>query len=217
MTAHELGQPVIGRPYVVSIVGPSAAGKSQLARRTATELGEEVASRIPTDYFFIPRDAGQRLSEFLARPLQYDWPLIEALLTQPIGTDLSTPDADFTTFLRRGERGGRPFTVRPVMIVDAMVAYPDADLLVRLEVPDEVRRERLRKRDIRRGSHVLANWEHLNATWQAALEEMRLPTMTLDGEQSIEANASALVGAIGAAHRAVNRQARPAGSGPGPS
>ena len=196
MTSHQLEHAPARRPFVVSIVGPSASGKSQLAKGTAAGLGESLASRIPTDFFFIPRATDQPLPDFLRQPLQYEWSLIAHLIAQPIGTAVSTPDADFTGFQRRADSGGLPFTILPVMIADAMAAFPDADLLVRLDVPDDVRRERLRERDVRWGSNVSANWEHLIVTWHAALEEMRLADITLDGERSITVNAGALADEI---------------------
>lgn len=195
MTSQPRQRQVPGRPFVVSIVGPSATGKSQLAKRVMTELGEDLACRVPADSFFIPRPQGQSMPEFLRQPLQYDWSLLGRLLALPIRTAVTTPDADFTRFRRRAESGGRPFRIRPVMIVDAMAAFPTADLLARLDVPDDVRRERLRERDVRWGSHVLANWDHLTFTWRAslaALAEMRGPELTLDGEEPVEVNAAAL-------------------------
>lgn len=180
------------RPFIVSIVGPSASGKSQLARRAAAELGEVVASRVPADYFFVPREADQSLADFLRQPLRYDWPLLMERIASPLGTIASTPAADFTTFRRLAGSGGRPFTIRPVMLIDAMAACPEADLLIRLDVPDDVRRERLQERDVRWGSNVAANWEHLCATWDAALAEMRSPDMVLNGEQPLEVSARVL-------------------------
>ncbi len=196
MTSQQEEQSVISQPFIVSIVGPSASGKSQLARRTAAELGEVMACRVPTDTFFIPRAVDQPLPDFLRQPLRCDWSLIAHLIVQPIGTTASTPDADFTGFRRRAECGGLPITIRPVMIVDAMAAVPDADLLVRLDVPADVRRERLCERDARWGTDVLANWDHLILTWQAALEQMLRPDMTLDGEQAVAVNAGKIVEAI---------------------
>jgi uridine kinase len=183
---------VAQRPFIVSIVGPSAAGKSQLARRTAAELGDDLASRVPADDFFVPRPVDQPLGDFLRQPLRYDWALLAQCLALPVGTAVTTPNADFTTFQRIADSGGRPFTIRQVMIVDAMVAFPNADLLVRLDVPDDVRRERLRERDVRWNSNVLANWEHLTVTWRmalATLAEMRSPDLALDGERPLDVNA----------------------------
>lgn len=192
MTGTQTEHPVPERRFTVSIVGPSASGKSQLAMHTAEVLGEDAACRIPTDYFFIPRGAEQSLPDFLRQPLRYDWPLLARHLAAPSGTVRTTPDADFTGFHRLAESGGRSFVIRPVMIVDAMAAFPEADLLVLLDVPDEIRRERLRERDIRWGSAVSAHWEHLEVTWRHALEEMRSPEIVLDGERAIAVNARAM-------------------------
>lgn len=208
-------QPANGETFIVSIVGPSASGKSQLARRTAAVLGDGIASRIPTDYFFIPRPAGQSLPVFLRQPLRYDWTLLAHLLGLPIGSVVSTPDADFTGFRRIADSGGRPFTIWPVMIVDAMAAFPAADLLVRLDVPDDVRRARLRERDVRWGSDVSANWTHLEITWRMARDAMRLPDIALDGERPFKVNIMALAGEIRARLAGQNETGRSAGWGRG--
>jgi len=195
LTAHDRspkGPSGIRGPFVISIVGRSASGKSQLARRTAAMPGKDVACRIPTDYFFIPRRAGQSLPDFLRQPLRYDWTLLARHLAEPYGTVRSTPDADFAVFDRLADHGGRLFTIRPVMLVDAMAAFPGADLLVRLDVPDAIRRGRLRERDIGWGSAVSANWEHLEVTWRRAWEEMRSSEIVLDGALAIVDNARTL-------------------------
>ena len=153
------------QPLIVSIVGPSGAGKSQLAKLTQSMLGDDLASRIPTDYFFMPRPANMPLTTFLEQPLRYDWELLRTRLRLPIGTPVETPDADFKVFTRVSDAGGRPFTIRPVMITDAMAACPDAGLVVVLDVPAVVRRDRIAARDIRWGTNVLANWKHLETTW----------------------------------------------------
>lgn len=107
MTDSQSEQSATVRPFIVSIVGPSASGKSQLARRTAAVLGDGIASRIPTDYFFTPRPVGQSLPVFLRQPLRYDWTLLAHLLALPIGSVVSTPDADFTGFRLPANRGQR--------------------------------------------------------------------------------------------------------------
>lgn len=193
MTATD---PARGRPLIVSIVGPSGAGKSQLARLTQTVLGDDIASRIPTDYFFVSRPPRMPLADFLQQPLRYDWALLRSCLRRPTGTPVETPDADFTGFIRISDVGGRPFTIRPVMITDAMAGCPDADLVVVLDVPAQVRRDRIAARDIRWGSHVLANWEHLETTWKAGRAELPAPDLTLDGTRSLPRNAHALANLI---------------------
>lgn len=132
----------------VTIYAPSGSGKSQLAKATAELLGSDLATRVPTDYFFMPRPDAMPMATFDRLPLRYDWELIASLLALPIGAHVSTPDAEFTTFTRKENSGGRPFVIRPVMLLDAMVPFPHANLFVRIEVPDEVRLHRIRERDI---------------------------------------------------------------------
>lgn len=188
--------PADHRPLIVSIVGPSGAGKSQLAKLTQTVLGDEIAARIPTDHYFVPRRTQLPLDEFLRRPLEYDWAPLQSVLRQPFGTPAETPDADFSTFTRDADSGGRPFTIRPVMIIDAMARFPDADLLVFLEVPAQIRQDRIAARDIRWGTRVLANWDHLETTWNANRADLPEPDLTLDGTRSLPLNAHALADLI---------------------
>ena len=150
--------------HCVTIYAPSGSGKSQLAKATAELLGPDLATRVPTDYFFIPRPVAMPMATFDCLPLGYDWALIASLLALPIGTQVSTPDAEFTTFTRRAETGGLPFVIRPVMLLDAMVPYPHASLRVRIDVPDDVRLHRIRERDVRWGSNVAQRTGHLDAT-----------------------------------------------------
>lgn len=177
---------------ILAICGPSNAGKSQLARAVAALLGPAVAPRVPTDYFFLPRRHGEPLQAFLQRPLAYDWALLAERLMGPDGAERTTPDAEFSDFTRRHDAGGRPFTLRSLMIVDAMVPFPAAGFVVRLDVPENVRRARIVERDARWGTHVAANWHHLQATWTAAQRIMRSPNLVLDGECQLDANAAAI-------------------------
>lgn len=176
---------------VVSICGPSNAGKSQLAKAVVQELGDEVAARIPVDYFFRPRPESVPRETFLAQPLIWDWPLVADRLTLPIGTMTSTPDADFDAFIRRKDEGGLLFPIRPVMICDAMAAYPGSRLVVMLDVPDDVRRARLEERDRRWGTVVADRWQHLEATWRHASDGL-IPDVVLDGTAPLATTAAIL-------------------------
>src|SRR5688500_15020615 len=50
-TARARSWLVPARSIIVSIFGPSNAGKSQLAKAVAVAVGEHRCARIPTDYF----------------------------------------------------------------------------------------------------------------------------------------------------------------------
>ena len=59
-----------GHRLIVSIIGPSNGGKSQLARHVAALAGANEVCRVPTDYFLVPRARGESLEGFWARPLE---------------------------------------------------------------------------------------------------------------------------------------------------
>lgn len=178
------------KPFVVTICGGAGAGKSQLARATAAELGEALASRVPTDYFLIPRRQGESREHFLARPLMYDWPLLSAALDAPMGTHQTTPDFDFEEFRRLRESGGRPYVVRPVMLCDAMAPYPGADLVVRLDAPVDVRMARVAERDTGWRTRVRDRSDQLEETWRAVMPVAA--DVELDGRLSLSGNAARL-------------------------
>lgn len=194
-------------PLVVSICGPSNAGKSQLAKATAATLGEEVASRVPVDYFFVPRGPDESLAAFHARPMRWDWPLLRQRFALPVGTATSTPDADFDAFRRNAEEGGLPFTIRPVMLCDAMAPVPGSDLVVVLEVPREERQRRIVERDARWGTRVADRMTHLDATWRETSVGLR-PDLVLDGTLPLTRLAADLAGVIRRMN-AFNREQEP--------
>lgn len=184
-------------PSIVSIVGPFGAGKSQLAKLTAELLGEDLASRVPADYFLVPRPIDMPMCDFVRLPLAWDWPLLDGVLALTLGSETSTPDIDFTTFTRHAEHGGLPFTIRPVMLVDAMAPHPRPDLLVQLDASVATRRQRLAERDIRWGTAVLDRWEHLEVTERTAMSQRTRPSdLDLDGEHPLADNAARLAGLI---------------------
>jgi uridine kinase len=182
---------------IVSIVGPSNSGKSQLAKQAAALLGEQVAGRVPADYFLVPRRAAQSLRAYILEPLQWDWELLNSVLAEPLGTAVSTPDFDFGKFVRTAATGGKPFTIRPVMLIDAMAAFPGADLVVRVDVPETERRIRALARDSRQGSDVVSRWANMEMSWDAARRELPLVDLLLEGTQPLEQNARVLADLIG--------------------
>lgn len=138
----------------------------------------------------VPRPAGVPIDDFLKAPSKFDWDLLWQRLRLPVGTQSSTPDLDFETYERHGDVGGLPFTVRPWMLCDAMQPVPAADLVLRLDAPEAVRRERVRGRDQRWGTQVAESWSRVEAIWAAAAGVV--PDLRLDGTAPIENNAIVL-------------------------
>lgn len=198
-------------PFVVSLCGPSNAGKSGLAKATAAELGPMVASRVPVDYFFVPRPEMVSLDVFCTCPLQWDWDLLRKRLALLMGTGTSTPDADFDAFQRRADRGGVAFDVRPIMLLDAMAPYPQSDLVVLIDVPEGERLRRVAERDRRWGTRVASRWMHLEETWRHASKGV-IPDLVLDGTLpiTIEAgNLSQKIRRLFVAHEPMRKEKSP--------
>lgn len=177
---------------VVSICGPSGAGKSQLAKAVVARLGEDRCGRIPGDNYL--NTADEPLAAYLARPLQYDWQLLQQAASAPIGSVSSTPDFDFDTMTRRRDSGGTPFTIRPIMVIDAMYPFPLAYVTILLAAPADVRRTRIVERDRRWESRVIDRWDILE-TSRRRLESLgHTYDLVLDGTRPLTANAELIVG-----------------------
>lgn len=143
---------------LISICGPSGAGKSTLAIALAAALGHDVASWIPTDYYQLPEPDGE---------LAWDWPMLTRDLEAPIGTELRTPMFDFVAMRTQHPGDSRTYTRRAIMLTDAIVPAPNADIVFVLGVTDAARRRRLVARDRRWGTEVIARWDRLERAWSA--------------------------------------------------
>jgi uridine kinase len=181
---------------VVSIAGGGGAGKSQVAKAVVALLGDDIAARVPMDWYLVPRTVP--MEDWLAQPLAWDWGAVEALLTTPAGETRLTPPFDFETFTRSEETGQRQaIPIRLVMVLDAMAPWPAADLAVLLEVPADVRRQRVAARDARWRSSVIDRWERqMEPTWRDIAAGEHRFDLILDGERPIDTNAAAIVASL---------------------
>ncbi len=158
-------------------------------------VGEDVASRVPMDWYLVPRDTP--MEKWLRRPLAWDHAAVRELLASPVGETRLSPPFDFQAFQRSevtGERKAIP--IRPVMLLDAMEPWPDGDLSVLLDVPDEVRRQRIAERDVRWRTRVIEKWDTLQMTWKQASAQPHRYDLVLDGTCPVEENARRVVGAL---------------------
>ena len=185
---------VPARPIIVSICGPSNAGKSQLAKAVAVAVGEHCCARIPTDYFLnLPSAPGP----CTPTPITYDWALLDQIVDQPLGTTVTTPDVDFDRLVRRAPAGGLAFVVRPILVTDAFVPHPAATVRIRLTASASVRRARIIARDARWGARVVERWDLLEHTWDDVASRSDHWDLRLSGEEPIEDNAALIAELVG--------------------
>lgn len=176
---------------IISICGGSGCGKSLLAKQLVEYLGADRAVRVPTDYY-LKSNPYPGMAEFFRHPLQYDWDLLDLTLRMTDGMLVTTPDYDFVNFRRRSDQGGREYCLRPVILIDAMLPYPGADLTVLLECSDEERRRRIIERDQRWKTQVIDDWALHQVTLKAMLREKPSFDLILDGQAPVIENVQKL-------------------------
>jgi thymidylate kinase len=180
---------------IVCVMGPSGAGKSTLAKHLESTRPDRFA-RVPVDFFFTPRPAGQTLAEYRAVPLRYDWPLLDRAIAAR-GADRSTPDCDFEEMTWRARSGGLAIAEAPIYVLDGMRPHPRYDVLVMLELDSAEQDLRLRERDARWGTTIAGRKGHLDATSRAGFQEVRdAPELRLDATAPVEENAARIAEAL---------------------
>lgn len=140
-----------------------------MAKALVQAIGAHRAVRIPMDYYLKP-NSYPTLQEFLLHPLEYDWVLLEETLREADGTPRTTPAFDFVTFQRTATNGGRPFVLRPIVILDSIIPYPKADYSIFLDIPETERLRRVMVRDAVWKTNVAARWTQLQITLEQAKE-----------------------------------------------
>jgi energy-coupling factor transporter ATP-binding protein EcfA2 len=174
------------------VMGPSGSGKSTLAKRLQA-VRPDLFARVPVDYFFVPRESGTPVPDYLARPFAYDWAVLDQALSAE-GEPRSTPDCDFETMQWRSPHGGLPIATAPILVLDGMRPHPRCDRLVLLELDPTEQRRRLLDRDRRWGTNVADRDDHLAATFrQGCAEAPRPPDLRLDAAAPLESNALTLI------------------------
>ncbi|MFC7621946.1 hypothetical protein [Microlunatus sp. GCM10028923] len=177
---------------IICLMGPAGSGKSTLAKELQRVRPDRFA-RVPVDYFFVPRPAGESMADYLARPFGYDWNAVDRALAAT-GPERSTPDCDFPAMLRRAPYGGLPIAPAPVAVLDGMRPHPRCDRLVLLDLEPEEQRRRLADRDRRWGTAVADRHDHLAATFRQGLAELpRDPDLRLGGTEAVDTKITALL------------------------
>jgi uridine kinase len=177
---------------LISICGGSGCGKSMLAKLLVERLGPDRTVRIPTD-FYLQSNPYSSLTEFYQHPLQYDWNLLKTALREPDGASITSPSYDFIHFQRISITGGRPFTLRLIILLDSMVPYPGADFTIFIHCADNERRRRIIERDRQWKTRVIDYWALHQLTLVDMLNSHPEIDLALDGSATSEENAGKIL------------------------
>lgn len=172
--------------FIISICGGAGSGKSATAKCLAEELGSDLAVRIPTDYFLKPR-LNESLNSYFSKPFSYDWDLLNRVMNVSLDKKIHTPDFDFFTFTRKGVTTGREFFARKIVILDSMLPHPSSKFIVKLEVSDDIRKDRIRQRDEVWKSKAIGRWKTHQLT-KLVLDRFDKIDLLLDGNNDLKDN-----------------------------
>ncbi len=177
---------------IISICGAAGTGKSALANEMTFALGKDLACRIPTDYF-LKSYMGMPYEEFISTPFKYDWNLLNELLIKPIGIEVETPVYDFTKFIRMSKTGGRTLVLRRYIIIDSMLPYPKSNFIIKLTSPEDLRMEKIRKRDSSQGVNSVRIWQKMEITAKLLNDGDYKYSLVLNGEEKTRENAAKII------------------------
>jgi uridine kinase len=173
---------------IISICGAAGSGKSTLAKRLVRNIGSDMASRIPTDYYLKSYN-GEDIEEYMNTPFKYDWALLKPVFEKPIGVMCETPDFDFNKLIRLDRTGGKPFTTRRYMVLDSMLPYPDSNFVFELDTPEDLRLKNVKERDRAQKTNSLRNWKKMEATARELESNDHKYDMMLSGFADVDVNA----------------------------
>lgn len=177
---------------IISICGPSGAGKADLAKDLVKSLGRDMAVRIPADYF-LKTSSYENYEEFMSTPFQYDWKLIEEAISHPLGTAVESPHYDFTKFKRISKTGGVTFIIKRYLIFDGIIPYPKSDYVILLTSDFDSRKVRLKERDKRWNTNVMNNWKKLELTYETMLNSKKLVHLKINDRIEKEVNLESIL------------------------
>ena len=192
-----------GPKLIVSVFGESGAGKTSLTRALAQEMGEELLCVVNADYYLEDRGS-KALYE-----LTSDFDLLASHLSQPVGTLCHYPEYDFVAFKRISLHGPLTFSLRPIIIVEQMHPYPNADLYIHLDLPWRVAVERVLRRDPPEWEWrrlLAAKWQDIPTISNSDAVRMLPHKLVLDATLPIENNVASAKKSIAAAWKGKGNQ-----------
>lgn len=179
--------------FIISICGGAGSGKSSTAKCLAEGLGNDLAVRIPTDYFLKPR-LNESLKSYFSKPFSYDWDLLNKVINVSLDKKVHTPDFDFFTFTRKGSMG-KEFFARKIVILDSMLPHPFSKFIVKLEVSDDIRKDRIRQRDEVWKSKAIGRWKTHQLT-KLVLDRFDKIDLLLDGSNDLKNNVLSIISSL---------------------
>ena len=105
-----------------------------------------------------------------------------------------TPDFDFFSFTRRGLIG-KEFSARKIVILDSMLPHPLSNYVVKLEVSDGIRKDRIRERDKIWKSKAIKRWKTHQLT-KRKLDEFGNIDLLLDGGGDLKNNVFKIISSL---------------------
>ncbi|MDP1845716.1 MAG: hypothetical protein Q8L09_03105 [Candidatus Moranbacteria bacterium] len=185
---------------LINIFGLPAVGKSTLRNALIEALGEENCGKIPGDHYLKSKSPDDSFLEYFTHD-NYDWDLIEQLMSCQLGETIATPLFDYDKFTRISENGSdKKFTMRRQNIMDTTYPCPFADLRILIMLDEEERKKRVTERgrtDYFWKKFVLENWGEVEARDREKGKNHRNKAdLMLDGLDSIEDNAKKAVDLI---------------------
>ncbi|MEO5646459.1 MAG: hypothetical protein ABIO57_01660 [Candidatus Paceibacterota bacterium] len=100
---------------IISLYGPTAVGKSTIAKALVDYIGADKCVRLSLDRYLLSKTENSTVIEYLQNPV--DWELLEKHLSLPIGEVIRTPEFSFESFSRLSVDGGKHLIVTPIIIV----------------------------------------------------------------------------------------------------
>jgi hypothetical protein len=95
--------------------------------------------------------------------------------------------------MRLSKTGGRTFMLRRYIFLDSMLPYPQCRFTIRLVSSENLRMERIKKRDSSQGVHSVRSWEKMEITAKLLDESDYKFDLVLNGDLKTKDNAAKIV------------------------